>query len=163
MRRAKRMTIIVMAAALATTLLASAFPAAAQTFDPRCGGEALQRIDSDLFVCIGGSSGFFCPEGFVEVPVPEDPVPPEGGVLEGGTDPSVLDPSFLCAPEPSDSDGGDSGGGDNGDGGGHSGGGGGSGSSGGGSGGSGGGSAPITQDVVQESEAGQMHQNFDIS
>ena len=162
MRRVKRMTIIVMAAALVTTLLASAFPAAAQTFDPRCGGEALQRIDSDLFVCIGGTSGFFCPEGFVEVPVPEDPVPPEGGVLEGGTDPSVLDPSFLCAPEPSDSDGGDSGGGDSGDGdsgdggGGHSGG-------GGGSGGSGGGSAPITQDVVQESEAGQMHQNFDIS
>jgi len=157
------MTIIVMAAALVTTLLASAFPAAAQTFDPRCGGEALQRIDSDLFVCIGGSSGFFCPEGFVEVPVPEDPVPPEGGVLEGGTDPSVLDPSFLCAPKSSDSNGGDSGGGDNGSSaGGYSGGSGGS-SGGGGSGGNGGGATPITQDSMQRSEAGEYNQKVEVS
>ena len=153
------MSMIVVATALVTTLVASSFPAVAQPTSEHCGtAEELQLIGSELFVCDSGGGMFFCPEGFVEVDNPVDPpVDPEGPTIasEG--------PTFLCAPAPSDSgNGGDDGGGSGG--GGNGGGSDGGGSGGGGSGsGSGGGATPITQEGDQQSEAGQVDQSFEVS
>jgi hypothetical protein len=156
MRRAKRMSMIVVATALVTTLAASSFPAVAQPTSEHCGtADELQLIGSELFACDSGGGVFFCPEGFVEVDNPVGtPADPEGPTI-ASEDPTIdpEGPTFLCAPAPSDSgsggdDGGGSGGGGNG---------GGSGS------GSGGDATPITQEGDQQSEAGQVDQSFEVS
>ena len=90
MRRAKRMTMIVMAAALVTTLLASSFPAGAQADCPE-GSIAFIVFGEEGFVCFDNNE-FFCPEGFVEGAAPENsglpffcfPAPPDGGGDGGG-------------------------------------------------------------------------------
>src|SRR5829696_5103296 len=154
MRRAKRMSMMVMAAALVSTLLAY-LPAGAQTTGQEPCPEGTIRLPIDEgFVCRQPPAGeFFCPAGYVLAPVipdPENPTPP-------------LFPLF-CEPVPPDSGGGGDGGGADGSGGGGSGGGGsgGGGSGGSGGGGGGGGATPITQESVQKSEAGELNQNFDV-
>src|SRR5215210_8137793 len=92
MRRAKRMSVMVMAAALVTILLASSLPAGAQNGNEPC-PDGSQRQDVDVdgeqgFVCVGeGGAEFFCPEGFVKVLIPDhiivdfgfcEPAPPDG-------------------------------------------------------------------------------------
>jgi hypothetical protein len=161
MRRAKRMSMMVMAVALVSTLLAY-LPAGAQTAGEPCpeGTFILEPIDEG-FVCYGiPTPPYFCPEGYIPVP------------RTSTTNPQV---PFFCQLAPPDSGGGDDGGGDEassgGSGGGDSGGGaggsggGGSGGGGGGSGGGGAGSSatPISQESVQESQVGELNQNFNIN
>jgi hypothetical protein len=68
------MSMIVMAAALMTILLASSLPAGAQTGEEPC-PEGTFRIDTSVgFFCAPEGEGDpFCPEGFVAVPtfIPE--------------------------------------------------------------------------------------------
>src|SRR5215211_8687681 len=146
MRRAKRMSMMVMAVALVTILLASSLPAGAQTGQEPCPEGTLRADIDEGFVCYGiPTPSFFCPEGYVEVP------------RTGTTDPQVL---FFCQLAPPDSGGSDGSGGGGSDGGDS---GGGSGGSGGGGSGGGGGATPITQDSVQESQVGELNQNFNIN
>jgi len=147
------MSMMVMAVALVTILLASSLPAGAQTGQEPCPEGTLRADIDEGFVCYGiPTPSFFCPEGYVEVP------------RTGTTDPQVLFFCQLAPPDSGGSDGSGGGGSDGGDSGGGSGGSGGGGS-GGGSGGSGGGggATPITQDSVQESQVGELNQNFNIN
>ena len=147
MRPTKRMSMIVMAAALVTTLLTSSLPAGAQTGEEPCpeGTIKFEPLDpggplEGTFVCVGENASFSCPEGFVEVPAQLLFFPDVEGVEE-----------FVCEPEPDDGGGGEPApGGDGGDGGGNG-------------GGGGGGATPITQEGAQESEAGEVDQSFDVS
>jgi hypothetical protein len=90
MRRAKRMSMMVMAAALVTILLASSLPAGAQNGNETCpAGSQILPVDVDGeqgFVCRLGNE-FICPEGFVKVLIPDhiivgfgfcEPAPPDG-------------------------------------------------------------------------------------
>jgi uncharacterized membrane protein YgcG len=142
------MTVIVIAAALVTTLLASSLPAGAQTGEEPCPEGTIKSEPLDpggplegKFVCVGENASLSCPEGFVEVPA-------ELLLFQ-------LDREFVCEPEPGDGGDGNGGGSDSSGGGG--------GSDGGGGAGGGGAAAPITQEGDQGSEAGEIDQTFDVS
>ena len=137
MRRAKRMSVMIMATALVTILLASSLPAGAQTGQEPCPeGTFRGDIVGVGFYCYAIPAPVFCPEGFVEVPVYTE----------------IIGVDFVCELPPPDSGDGGSGG---------SGGGGGSGGD--GSGGSGSGVVPVNQDGQQDSEAGEIEQTFNVS
>ena len=96
MRRAKRMSMMVMAA-LVTILLASSLPAGAQTGEEPCPeGTFRQDVDGGFF-CFAIPAPVFCPEGYVEVPF----------------DTGIIGADFVCELPPPDS--GDGGSDDDGD------------------------------------------------
>jgi hypothetical protein len=133
MRRARRMSVMVMAAALVTILLGSSLPAGAVNGNEPC-SDGSQKLVFDVdgeqgFVCVSEGGGeFFCPEGFAKVLIPDHIIVGFG----------------VCEPAPPEGGGGGSGGGS-------------------GSGGGGGGATPITQEGEQDSEAGEIEQTFDVS
>jgi len=145
------MSVIVLAGALVTTLLASSLPAGAQTGEEPCpeGTIKFEPLDpggplEGTFVCVGENATFSCPEGFVEVPAQLLFFPDVEGVEEFVCEPEPDDGGGGGEPVPGSGNGGSNGGGD-------------------GGGNGGGGATPITQEGTQESEAGEVDQSFDVS